>query len=166
MGQWDCTRREKQQCNNDIQRSHCFVTYSLPWRMHRYYTRNRDSESKVHSVSATECYWLSAQLQTIVQRFCTWHRRYGPPLQKFCKTIVQLNPFPLSRHTRKRFTIQISFRFRLVHTRANMFLSLNRVSRERAIDTRNLYIEYFYIFINVAINPLIFWFFHARNDSM
>lgn len=44
MGQWDCTRREKQQYNNDIQRSHCFVTYSLPWRMHRYYTRNRDSK--------------------------------------------------------------------------------------------------------------------------
>lgn len=121
-----------------------FRTYSLPWRMHRYYTRNRDSKPsrKVHSVSATECYWLSAQLQTIVQRASA----RGSPgkvsrFKSFAKPSFSLTPFR-SRGTRGNAFIC-----------ANTLLSLNRVSIERGINTRNLYIEHFCILISVAINP-------------
>lgn len=121
-----------------------FRTYSLPWRMHRYYTRNRDSKPsrKVHSVSATECYWLSAQLQTIVQRASA----RGSPgkvsrFKSFAKPSFSLTPFR-SRGTRGNAFIC-----------AKTLLSLNRVSIERGIDTRNLYIEHFCIVISVAINP-------------
>lgn len=157
MGQWDCTRREKQQYNNDIQRSHCFVTYSLPWRMHRYYTRNRDSKPSRK--------FTRFQQRNVIGFLPNYKQSCNASARGIAGTVPRFKSFAKlsfnstlfrSRDTRKRFTIQISFRFRLVHTRANMFLSLNRVSRERAIDTRNLYIEYFYIFINVAINPLIF----------
>lgn len=85
MGQWGCMRREKQRYNNDIQRftlfRYLFITLADAPIL---YTRNRDSKPS-HSVS--ECYWLSAQLQTIVQRFCTWHRRYGkvPRFKSFAK---------------------------------------------------------------------------------
>lgn len=126
--------------------------------MHRYYTRNRDSKPsrKVHSVSATECYWLSAQLQTIVQRASA----RGSPgkvsrFKSFAKPSFSLTPFR-SRGTRGNAFIC-----------ANTLLSLNRVSIERGINTRNLYIEHFCILISVAINP--FWFFDiskARNDSI
>lgn len=123
-----------------------FRTYSLPWRMHRYYTRNRDSKPsrKVHSVSATECYWLSAQLQTIVQRFCTWQRRYGKVsrFKSFAKPSFSSRGGNISR-----------FRLLFAFICAKTFLSLNRVSIERGINTRNLYIEHFRILISVAINP-------------
>lgn len=75
-----------------------------------------------------------------MQRFCTWHRRYteerSSPFQKFRKIIVQLDPFPLSRHTH---------------------VSLSTLNREKELLTRGIYryyVEYFYILISVAINDL------------
>lgn len=125
--------------------------------MHRYYTRNRDSKPsrKVHSVSATECYWLSAQLQTIVQRFCTWQRRYGKVsrFKSFAKPSFSSRGGNVSR-----------FRLLFAFICAKTFLSLNRVSTERGINTRNLYIEHFRILISVAINP--FWFFDISTPGM
>lgn len=69
-----------------------------------------------------------------MQRFCTWHRRY---------TEERSSPFQNYRSTRPFSALETHARF-----------SICIESRERAINTRNLYVEYFYILISVAINDL------------
>lgn len=129
--------------------SHCFVTYSLPWRMHRYSILGIEILNRVES--SLSFGMLLAFCPITNNRATLLHVasqvRKGPPFQKFRKTIVQLNPFPLSRHTRKwvsQFRLLFAFVW-LIHAR-RLFYRLNRVlSREKAINTRNLYIEHFCI---------------------
>lgn len=165
MGQWDCTRREKQQYNNDIQRSHCFVTYSLPWRMHRYYTRNRDSKPSRK--------FTRFQQRNVIGFLPNYKQSCNASARGIAGTVPRFKSFAKlsfnstlfrSRDTRENVS-QFRFLFAFVwfiHARICFYHWI--AYREK--ELLNLYIEYFYIFINVAINPLIFWFFHARNDSM
>lgn len=70
------TGSQRQRCNNGAQQSHCFVLIQClggcTGTIHRIEIPNQSRESL-----PAECYWLSAQLQTIVRRSCTWQRTYG-----------------------------------------------------------------------------------------
>lgn len=134
MGQWGCMRREKQRYNNDIQRftlfRYLFITLADAPIL---YTRNRDSKpSRKFTQFRNVIGFLPNYKQSCNASARGIAGTERSPVSKVSQNYRSTQPFSaLEAYAEMGFTIPISFRFRLVDTRAKTILSFESRFIER-----------------------------------